>query len=90
MDTMVLGSSSTNKHVNAIHCEHRTKFLIYKTLMCTSNLHNNTVFCLLQHVSAERRHAVESQYTHVKDSLKYNKANPGGRLLLGNAGSNPD
>ena len=66
-----------------------TKTLIYKTTTRTSNLHKNTVFCLLQYVWAERRHFLESQYTCVNNSLKYNTANPGGRSLPGIAGSNP-
>jgi len=66
-----------------------TKFLFDRTNIRTSNLHNNTAFCLLQHVSAESRHSLDSQYTRVKNSLKYNKANPGGRSLPGIAGSNP-
>jgi hypothetical protein len=33
-----------------------TKFLIYKTNICTSNIHNNTISCLLLHVLAELRH----------------------------------
>ena len=39
-----------------------TKFLIYKTNICTSSTHNNKLICLLLHVQAELRH-LQGVYT---------------------------
>jgi len=36
--------------------EHQHLFLFYKTNTCTCNIYNNTVSCLLLHVSAEPYH----------------------------------
>jgi hypothetical protein len=41
------------------HHERITWFLIYKTNMCTSNTHSNTIYCLLLHVSATLRYLQE-------------------------------